>query len=387
LPQNEVTLADCLSKAGYVTAGIADTPFFMRNGYGQDRGFREFIYLRGQIQGTEREYMHLQRQFSEEQGYMAAKTFKEAAAWLERHHQERFFLFVDTWDPHEPWDPPHYYVKPYLPDYDGEVVDPCYWEYEQDGYTERDLEIAHACYCGEISMVDHWFGYFMERMRVLNLLDDTAVFFTSDHGFYFGEHGLFGKRRFRWPGGLGFEEGFAKGLTLAHGFTYRSPLHNEVTQVPLLVHLPGYENRRISGLVSLPDLMPTVLELAEVETPDRVQANSILPLINGEKDAVNDFLVTSAPFEEPGQISKTVDDTAREAKETSPSTITDGEWDLLYSVHGQPVELYRTKEDPGHLTNVFEDNRDVADRLHAKFFAWLEALDASEEVLEPRRTI
>jgi arylsulfatase A-like enzyme len=136
LPQNEVTLADCLSKAGYLTAGIADTPFLMRNGYGQDRGFREFIYLRGQIQRTEREYMHLQRQFSEEQGYCATKTLKEAAAWLERHHQERFFLFVDTWDPHEPWDPPHYYVKHYLPDDRGEVVDPCYWEYEQDGYTD-----------------------------------------------------------------------------------------------------------------------------------------------------------------------------------------------------------------------------------------------------------
>ena len=114
--------------------------------------------------------------------------------------------------------------------------------------TERDLEVARACYMGEISMVDHWFGYLMERVRVLNLLDDTAIIFVSDHGFYFGEHGLFGKRRFRWPDGSGFDEGFAKGLTVHQRQVYRSPLHNEVIQVPLLVYLPGVENRRVSGL-------------------------------------------------------------------------------------------------------------------------------------------
>ncbi len=387
LPQDEVTLPECLNKAGYATAAVADTPFLTRNGYGQDRGFKDFVYVRGQLDGTQRDYRHLQRSFSEEQGYCAANTFKEAADWLQRHHREKFFLYVDTWDPHEPWDPPDYYVKPYLPDYKGEVVNPNYWSYQEDGYTEREMEIARACYKGEISMVDHWFGYFMERLRVMNLLEDTAIFFTSDHGFYFGEHGLFGKRRFRWPDGSEFEEGFAKGLTVEHRIVHRSPLHNEITQVPLLAYIPGYEHKRVPGLISLPDLMPTVLELAEADIPDRVQAKSIMPLVRGETEKLHDFVVTSAPFTDVGQMTKTVDDLAREVAAVSPSSITDGEWDLLYAVHGQPVELYRTQDDPGHLSNVYSEYPGEAAKLHAQFAAWLDELEVSEKNLEPRKKI
>ncbi len=374
LPQTETTLAECLNKAGYNTAAVADTPFLTRRGYGHDRGFKDFVYVRGQLDGSERDYLHLQRPFSEEQGYCAARTFKEAADWLQRHSKEKFFLYVDTWDPHEPWDPPDYYVKPYYPAYDGEVIPPNYWDYKADGYSELDMEIARACYQGEISMVDHWFGYFMERVRVMGLLENTAVLFMSDHGFYFGEHGLFGKRRFRWPDGSNFEEGFSKGMTVDEQIVYRSPLHNEVTQIPLLMQLPGAAGRRVPGLVSIPDLMPTILELAGAPIPDRVQAQSLVPMIEGQAAAIHDLLVTSAPLEEAGQLTKTVDDKAREVYELSPASITNGEWDLLYSVHGQPVELFRTREDPGHRENLINQSPKAAADLHRQYIAWLESL-------------
>lgn len=387
IPQSETTLPEILSQAGYVTAAIGDTPFLSRNGYGHDRGFKDFVYVRGQLGGTETEYMHLHRPVSEEMGYCAAKTFKEAGDWLYRHHEEKFFLYIDTWDPHEPWDPPAHYVKPYLPDFNGEVVNPNYWNYKEDGYTERDMEIARACYKGEISMVDHWFGYLMERLRVQNLFENTAVIFTSDHGFYFGEHGLFGKRRFQWSDGGDFEGGYARGLTNHDQIVFSSPLHNEVTQVPLLMYMPGQEGRRISGLVSQPDLNPTILELAGVDPVDSIQAKSVLPLVKQETKTIHDFVITSAPFEEIGQMSKTVDDTAREVIEVSPSTITDGEWDLLYSVQNQPVELYRTKDDPGHQKNLYQEFPKVAEELHKKFVAWLEKMGTPSKYLDPRRNM
>ena len=365
LPQDEVTLADLISGAGYNTAAIADTPFLARRGYGQDRGFKEFIYIRGQLHGTERDYRYQQRHVSEIEGYCAPKTFKEAADWLERHHENPFFLYIDAWDPHEPWDPPAYYVKPHLPNYNGEVIAPTYFEYAEDGVTERDLEIARACYKGEIAMVDHWFGYLLERVRVLNLLEDSAILFVWDHGFYFGEHGLFGKRRFRWPDGSGFDEGFAKGLTVHQRQVHRSPLHNELTQVPLLVYLPGVGGRRIPGLVSIPDLMPTILEFLDVQIPARTQATSVLPLINGE--SIHDLIVTSAPFEEVGELSKTVDGQNRVVVEISPSSITDGEWDLLYAVEGQRVELYRSKEDADHQHDLSETYPEIVKTLHSQY--------------------
>ncbi|MCY4062564.1 MAG: sulfatase [Chloroflexi bacterium] len=385
LPQDEVTVAGLLSAAGYSTAMIADTPFLARRGYGQDRGFQEFIYVRGQLEGTERAYRQRQRQVSEIEGYCAPKTFVEAADWLERHHENPFFLYIDTWDPHEPWDPPAYYVKPRLPGYAGEVISPSYWEYRDDGVTERDLEIARACYMGEIAMVDHWFGYLMERVRVLNLLDETAIIFVSDHGFYFGEHGLFGKRRFRWPDGSGFEEGFAKGMTVHQRQVHRSPLHNELIQVPLLMKLPGETGRRVSGLLSLPDLMPTVLDLLEAPMHERTQAESALPLLNNVP--IHDLIVTSAPFEEVGELSKTVDGQNRVVVEVSPSSITDGEWDLLYAVEGQKIELYRSLEDIGHQRDLSDTYPDVVKALHRRYVEWLTANDAPHQYLKARMRI
>ncbi len=385
LPQNEKTLAQCLGAAGYLTFGIADTPFLMRNGYGYDRGFQDFSWIRGQRSGPERDDVILQRR--SEQDYFAPMTLKGAADWLERHHRDSFFLYVDTWDPHEPWEPPAYYVRPYYPDYAGEQVAPTYWDYREDGITEKDLEIARACYCGEISMVDRWFGVLMERLDTLGLLDNTAVLFTSDHGFYFGEHGQFGKRRFRWPGNLSIEEGFARGLTLGQGLTYRSPLHNEVTRVPLLIYLPNAGARRLDCLVGLADLMPTILELADVRVPGTVQASSLVPLLRGDASRASDFVVTSAPFEEVGHISRTVDDQGRETLEISPSTITDGTWDLLYAVQDAPIELYRTIQDPGHLHNVFDEHKPIAESLHGRFVNWLEKMGTSERFLEPRRRL
>ena len=382
LPQYEVTLAGLLSEAGYRTAMIADTPFLARRGYGQDRGFQEFIYVRGQLHGSERDYRQLQRQVSEIEGYCAPKTFKEAGDWLERHHEDPFFLYVDTWDPHEPWDPPAWYVKPHMPEYAGEVIAPTYYDYAADGVSERDIEIARACYMGEIAIVDQWFGYLMERVRALNLLDETAIIFVSDHGFYFGEHGLFGKRRFRWPDGSGFDEGFAKGMTVHQRQVHRSPLHNELIQVPLLMRLPGEAGRRVSGLLSLPDLMPTILDLLGVSIPAQAQAKSALPLLNGEP--IHDLIVTSAPFEEVGELSKTVDGQNRVVVEISPSSITDGEWDLLYAVEGQRVELYRSKEDAVHLNDVSDTYPEVVAELHNRYVRWLHSIDTPERFLVQR---
>lgn len=383
LNDKEVTLSECLSKAGYLTMGIVDTPFLVRNGYGYDRGFHDFIYVRGQRSGAELNDVISVRKCEEQ--YFAPRTLKTASDWLERHYQQKFFLYIDTWDPHEPWDPPEYYTRKYYPNYNGENIMPNYWEYEQDGFTKQDLEIAHACYCGEISMIDRWFGFLLERLRTLNILENTMIIFTSDHGFYFGEHNLFGKRRFRWHDQMQFDEGYAIGRTDADGFTFRSPLHNEITQIPLIMHLPGISPCRVEGLATLADLMPTILDVIEEEVPERVQGKTLLPLIAGESKSIHDIVVTAAPFEDLGKITKTVDDNSRITKEISPSTITDGKWDLLYGTYeaGQ-YELYRTKEDVGHQNNLIERYPEVAKELHGKFLNWLRENQAPEEIIEPR---
>jgi len=385
LPQDEITLADLMTKAGYTTMGVGDTPFLIRNGYGYDRGFDDFIWIRGQREASGRP--DVTSQWTSEDDRFAPQTFKAAIDWIERHCDERFFLYIDAWDPHEPWDPPAHYVKPYLPDYQGEQVYPAYWDWKDAGYTKRDLEIGKATYMGEITMVDRWFGLLIDRLKSLGLYNDTAILFVSDHGFYFGEFGIFGKRRFRWPdNSIPVMEAMARFKQGA--ISYWCPSHNELTHVPLFIKIPGCAHQRIAGLVSIPDIMPTMLELAEIEPPDRVQAKSLLPLVRGEVDQLHDIVVTSQSLiDTEGNTTRVVDDNEHQVMEVSPSTIRDGEWDFLYSLQGERIELYDAIRDPEHRYNLADENRDVCEMMLAKFVVWMDEMDTPEEYAAPRRKL
>ena len=182
LANSEITFPKLLAKAGYLTMGIVDTPFYTRNGYGYDRGFADFIWTRGQAYGPA--HNDVLRTWSYEEDHFAPKTMATAERWLERHYKEKFFLLVDTWEPHEPWDPPDHYVELYQKDHDGRPCTyPCYWDWKDAGLSEEDLKKAHAHYCGEVTMVDRAVGRLLERIESLGLFDDTAIIFTYDHRF------------------------------------------------------------------------------------------------------------------------------------------------------------------------------------------------------------
>jgi len=365
LPQEEIILAQILSKSSYKTKAVVDTPFFIRNGYGYDRGFHDFEWIRGQDRGS-REDVRMQRRY--ESDYFAPKTMLAASRWLERHYKEKFFLYVDTWDPHEPWDPPRWYVERYYPDYDGKIVGPCYWFWREKGLTEEDLKKGHALYCGEITMMDRWVGYLLDSLEYHNLMDKTIIIFTSDHGFYFGEHGIFGK------------------CMVGPGFKwYRSPLYEEVARVPLLVYVPGVKAKRSDALVTLPDIMPTLLELAGISIPERVQARSLVPLLEGREEKGWDFVVTSFPLYMYGAASRIVDDRTREVIAPLPSTITTKEWTLIYSCEGQPAELYHLPSDSSQEKNLIHEEPEVASELLKKFVSRLEEANADPQKIKIRR--
>ncbi|MER3486716.1 MAG: hypothetical protein C4345_12825, partial [Chloroflexota bacterium] len=203
---------------------------------------------------------------------------------LEQVYKERFFLLVDTWDPHEPWDPPEWYVRPYKPDYDGRVVAPPYNYYQKAGLSDDDVATARACYAGECTMVDRWVGRLLERLQSLGIAEQTAVLFTSDHGFHFGEHGgLFGKMIETWVRG---RPAWA-----------RSPLYEEIAHIPLLIHVPGLPPRRVPQLASAIDLMPTILDLLGVPVPEglALHGRSLVPLLQDASAPGREIVVTAMP--------------------------------------------------------------------------------------------
>jgi arylsulfatase A-like enzyme len=403
LPPDEVVMADSLREAGYVTMMIADTPHILKDGYHFDRGYDGWIWIRGQENdrystnpveykfpcnpdklrspySTVKQYLRNISERRYENDYFVAKTMAEAARWLERNSKhDKFFLYVDTFDPHEPWDPPEWYVNLYDPGYKGEevtypVYGPC------DYLTPEELKHVRALYAGEVTMVDRWVGYLLKRVRNLGLWDNTAIIFTTDHGFYHGEHGLIGKSII---------------AQAAHGL---APLYNQVAHIPLIVKMPNTELSRCDAIVQPPDLMPTILEMAGAKTPHTVQGKSLLPLIEEKNPLWRDFAVSSPSIIHgpvAGQrisiISREwflvycgqIDDALRELPTERRIKIVDGLERLQKIVGERPKnELYNLSKDPDQLHNVFDEHRDVAEELHGKLVKLLESIRTAAEILK-----
>jgi arylsulfatase A-like enzyme len=279
-----------------------------------------------------------------------------------------FFLWVDTWDPHEPWDAPPWYVEPYKPDYDGRVVWPPYRAYTDAGMSDDDLATAVACYRGKLTMVDRWIGRLVDRIDTLNLADDTVVVFLSDHGFYLGERGgLLGKLIRHVD-----ESGTARWR--------RSPLYHEIVDIPLWIRDPRVAGRLDDRLVSAIDLAPTLLEFFGLDVPPSFHGRSLL-----SSGRVRDVAVTALPLADPGTPSPVVDDVFRVIDDWQPITVTTDEWRLLFSRWADPVELYDIANDPAETRNLADANPDVVKRLHALMIDELARADARADDLQPRR--
>lgn len=119
------------------------------------------------------------------------------------------------------------------------------WKYQR--YMHDYLRVIHS--------VDRNVGRVLDYLRAHDLLENTMIVYTSDQGFYMGEHGWFDKR-------FMYEESF---------------------RTPLLVYLPGGKHGDIDEMVQNIDYGPTILDLAGVEVPQDMHGISFLPLLKGKQ--------------------------------------------------------------------------------------------------------
>jgi arylsulfatase A-like enzyme len=390
LPSYVPTLPGLMSRAGYLTMGIVDTPFFIRNGFGYDRGFDDFIWVRGQGDDT-RPYERSDHRstWTSESDRLVARTITAAEEWLERHYRERFFLYVDTWDPHEPWDAPEYYTSLYRSEYEGRKLYPSYKKWEEAGLSQDDVALAHATYCGEVTMVDFWVGRLLAKLDVLGLRENTFVFFVSDHGFYFGEHGYFGKAEWFHDAGATITEGTVAPTWLPESWLLTvgwSPLYRELTRVPLIVRGPGLAPGRRAALTTTPDLAPTILELTGIECPSSVQGESLLDVLGGGKDEHRPFVISSWPlyFAE-GEITTAVDSRPRRISSYMPLTVTTRDRSLILGGPAEAPELYDLERDPHEQTNMWDAHAGESRALMEDAISFLEQRGTRDEYLKPRR--
>jgi arylsulfatase A-like enzyme len=390
LPRRLMTLPEVLSGAGYLTMGIVDTPFFVRNGFGYDRGFDDFVWVRGQGDDTRpHERSDARSTWRSEEDRLVARTMTEAERWLERHHDERFFLYVDTWDPHEPWDAPDYYTKQYREGYAGEQLYPSYGKYEEAGLSADDVALAHATYCGEVTMVDFWIGRLLAKLDALNLRENTVVLFTSDHGFYFGEHEYFGKAEWVHEPEASVSGSSDVPAWLAESWLLTvewSPLYRELTNIPLMVRGPGLEPGRRSAMTAAPDIAPTILDIAGVPRPATMRGEAFGGVLSGRKDEHRPFVVSSWPlYLAEGEIVTAVDSRARRISSYMPVTVTTPERSLILGGPEDRPELYDLGADPSEARNLWDERPAEGEALCEDALGFLKGQGTPEEYLSPRR--
>ena len=191
-----------------------------------------------------------------EEDWFAPKVFSRASEFLDAASGP-FFMVIDCYDPHAPYDPPEEYVTLYDDEpYDGgEPLSPRLGP--STYYTERQLTRLRARYAGEVTMVDRWLGRFVGDLEERDLLDNTLLLLISDHGIAHGEHGVAGKApSVLWP---------------------------EVTDIVFMMRHPGGKGTGQTSdyYASTHDVAPTVLGFLGIEPPEPLEGQNLSVLFDG----------------------------------------------------------------------------------------------------------
>jgi arylsulfatase A-like enzyme len=205
--------------------------------------------------------------------FFAARTFTRAAEWLRGVEWDDWFLYVDSFDVHEPFHVPEPYASMYT-DEDPRDPELTVWPYYghvdegRSALTERELEFVRAQFAGNLTMVDDYFGRLLDVLDDRGLWEETVVVVTTDHGHYLGEHGWVGKPT-------------------------SAPLYDTLAHTPLFVWDPASERNgeRVDALTAAVDLYATVLDAAGVPADERDDrhSRSLRPLLRGETDAHREY--------------------------------------------------------------------------------------------------
>jgi len=373
-----------LGEQGYLSQLICDCPHLF--GAGFNSGFNAAVHNRGQEGDTY--WLHLNdavtrvmpaektravyhvlgdtlvdlhrwtnRYYTSESETFAAKTGTLATKWVEENYKSDrpFFLWVDFFDPHEPWDPPEDMVKRYDPDYEGiPMIHPNYGR--SDVYTDAELHNLWAHYAAEAELVDKWLGRVLQKIEETGLLEDSIVVITSDHGFSVGDHERAGKSN------------------LSEEDERYWPLYPEINHVPFLLAGSDIPKGSRLDLTAQPiDIMPTLCELAgaKVDPEQPVEGRSFAGAVLEGKGAHRNFAVTGQflPLSS-GSVDRVV-----------TPFVTSGGWGYApIGAAGEP-ELYDLSADPFTKTDVAAGNAEKTAELHGLLVEHLGEHNAAEELV------
>ncbi len=184
-------------------------------------------------------------------------------------------------------------------------------------HLHRRDELAKdvACYYGMISCMDKYIGRIIDQLDSLGLAENTLVVFTSDHGHYFGQHGLIAKGAFHYDDGI---------------------------RVPMIARLPGRipAGRVSQSLQSLVDYAPTFLDYCGLDIPGDITGLSQKEIWNGDESSARQHVIVENRHQPTTLHLKTYINTRHKI--------------TLY--YGRDYgEIYDLRDDPGEMRNLWLD--------------------------------
>ena len=350
LPPGSPILMELLEERGYHTVGVGKMHFWpwdrmagyerriiadCKNARGKPDDYEKFLRKHGRSRG---DYLDISRRADiphvydwpwDEALHIDRYVGDQARALIQRGELEPpWFLWVSFNGPHNPWDPPAEYSKPYLDmdlplghsfqgelltkprdhtrlryNYTREVVDRIDGDRE---HREEILRRIRAGHYGNLSLIDDALGGILSALEKRGELDKTLVVYASDHGSSLGDHDLIHK-----------------------GTHYDSS-----ARVPFVVRWPqAVKPGRVESFSSHVDLLPTLLSLAEAPVPPEVEGLDLSPLLFDRARALRD----SALIEIRGNT----------------SIVTNG-WKMGLYPRDREGDLYDLRKDPFELTNIFD---------------------------------
>ena len=350
LADEDYSVAPLLALEGYTSALVADVYHYRAPDQNFHAGFHTYEWVRGQEYDpwrsqpprsdlkdyTNQHYDELwlanvaqfitnTEEFAGKEDWFAFKVADIACDWLRRNRsQEKVFLWMDSFDPHEPWDPPAEFDVYGDPGYSGPRYVMPMGGPARDWYSESEIDNIRALYAGEAASVDAAVGLVLDQLKELGYYEDSVIVLMGDHGHPLADHGKFLKGGDR--------------------------LYNELLRVPFMVRLPGGRGaRRTAAICQYQDLLPTLLEVAGLgNCIHDMHGRSFRAVLEGETDRHRDVMITGY-------------------HEELDRVIRNDRYSLILRPAGEPDELYDLAADPREEKNLRDGNDELAADLMANF--------------------
>ena len=309
-----VTLPEILSENGYSTAAFVNY-FILGNRYGFTQGFDTVITREGH----------------------ADQPLRYALKWLREYKSEKpFFMFTHFFDPHTPYGPIPHFKKKFA------VTDRKHpkgrgFIKNRSALTPQVIKEDIDAYDAEIATADWAVGQLLGELYKLGILDNTMIVLVSDHGESMDE---LSKRNYFFDHGA---------------FLYHHHLN-----VPLIVRLPKAAGTLPANVhhqsVSMIDIMPTILDMLEIDNQGFSEGMSFLPILRGSG-------ITRGPIFSESKRYKCKHD----------YSILDDNWHLI-KLANRGFELFDLNTDPGEKNNLFKSRPDIGQKLTPQLIEWIKQL-------------